>query len=102
MLSLEGVPTKEATGFRLYPENYTGERNANEVACRRKLYAHFTGILGFKERRQKELTANGERKTRNRSETDCTDGAGYIRVREAEEGGVAVLRRLTTTKCTGI
>ena len=32
----------------------------DEVMHRRKLCMHFTGILGFKERRQKELTANGE------------------------------------------
>jgi hypothetical protein len=45
----------------LHPENYTGERNANEVARRRKLCVHFTGILGFEERRQQELTADGEK-----------------------------------------
>ncbi len=33
----------------------------DEVAHRRKLCVHFTGILGFKERRQKQLTANGEK-----------------------------------------
>ena len=34
----------------------------DEVAHRRKLCVHFTGILGFKsKKRQKQLTANGEK-----------------------------------------
>ena len=51
LFGLEGVP-RETMFPRLHPENYTGERNANEMKAKKKTLRNFTGILGFKERRQ--------------------------------------------------
>ena len=56
----------------MHPENYTGERNANEVARRRKLCVHFTGILGFKKIRQRgsrkaDLETDGFRRRKLKS-----------------------------------
>ena len=47
----------------------------DEVAYRRKLCVHFTGILGFEERRQQELTADGEKK--RKLKTKVRQGKAY-------------------------
>ena len=67
LFGLEGVPSGNVVS-PLHPENYTGERNANEREAEKKTLLNFTGILGFKERRQKELTANGEKRKLDESQ----------------------------------
>ena len=47
----------------------------DEVMHRRKLCMHFTGILGFKERRQRnKLTANGEKAKKAKDESQARKG----------------------------
>ena len=52
MFGLEGVPSGNVVS-PLHPENYTGERNANEMKAKKKTLRNFTGILGFKKIRQR-------------------------------------------------
>ena len=61
MFGLEGVPSGNDVS-PLHPENYTGERNANEMKAKKKTLRNFTGILGFKERRQRNFGNGMERR----------------------------------------